>query len=218
MSNFKKSYELLKKWENRQTKNGLIVYSNIKQDAGGETVLGVARNKNPNLQFWKDVDEIKKEVGTKDLILLSKKILENKKICDEIETLYKNEYWNKAKCNIILNDDFASNLFLLCVNAGVKRGIKTGQEACNLEADGIIGNLTRKAWMTASKNEVKKFTEIEIKYYISLVYDKNEINKIMKDERLYNNIDSLLSDKKYIIKNINYTKFLKGWINRANAI
>lgn len=189
MADFKQAYELLKKWENRQTKNGLIVYSNIKEDAGGETVLGVARVKNPNLAFWEDVDKIKKEVGTKDLILLSKKILENKKICNDIETLYKIEYWNKSKCDIIQNQAFASNVFLLSVNAGVKRGIKVGQEACKIEADGIIGKNTKAKWMSASDIEAKRFTEIEIEYYKSLVK-----------------------------KNPSAEKFLKGWLNRANAI
>ena len=47
MADFKISYELLKEWENLKTKKGLIVYSNIPQDKGGETVLGVARKKNP---------------------------------------------------------------------------------------------------------------------------------------------------------------------------
>ena len=189
MSNFKKSYELLKKWENRQTSRGLIVYSNIKEDAGGETVLGVARNSHSKLAIWKDIDKIKDEVGTDDLIKLSNKILENKKICSDIEALYKIEYWNKAKCDIIADDDFASNLFLLCVNAGVKRGIKTGQEACKIKADGIIGNMTKKAWMTATKEEAKNFTEIEIRYYKSLV-----------------------------VKNPKLKKFLNGWLERANAI
>lgn len=216
MSDFKTAYELLKKWENRQTKDGLIVYSNIKEDAGGETVLGVARNSHKTLALWEEVDKIKKEVGTKDLILLSKKILENKKICNDIETLYKIEYWNKAKCDIIQNQAFASNVFLLSVNAGVKRGIKVGQKACGLIDDGIIGKNTKAKWMSASDNEAKKFTEIEILYYLSLVY--KDADKVFADKRLFTDIDALLNDKKYIVKNASYKKFVKGWINRANAI
>lgn len=216
MANFKKSFELLKQWENRQTARGLIVYSNVLGDKGGETVLGVARNSHPDLAFWGDIDKLKLECGLKDLVFLSKKILANNRIVNDIETLYKIEYWNKAKCDIIANDNFASNLFLLSVNAGVKRGVKVGQEACGLKADGIIGNLTKKAWMSASNENVKNFTNIEIKYYVSLVY--KDADKVLADKRLYNDIDSLLKDNSYIVKNVSYVKFLKGWLNRAKAI
>lgn len=216
MADFKKSFELLKQWENRQTARGLIVYSNVAGDKGGETVLGVARNSHPDLAFWVDIDKLKLECGLKDLVFLSKKILANKRIVNDIETLYKIEYWNKAKCDIIANDNFASNLFLLSVNAGVKRGVKVGQEACGLTADGIIGNLTKKAWMNANNENVKNFTNIEIKYYVSLVY--KDVDKVLADKRLYNDIDSLLKDYSYIVKNVSYVKFLKGWINRAKAI
>lgn len=65
MANFKISYELLKEWENLQTKRGLIVYSNIPQDKGGETVLGVARKKNPNLISGKKLIKLKKNTGRK---------------------------------------------------------------------------------------------------------------------------------------------------------
>lgn len=63
MANFKKSFELLKQWENRQTARGLIVYSNVSGDKGGETVLGVARNSHPDLAFWSDIDKLKLECG-----------------------------------------------------------------------------------------------------------------------------------------------------------
>lgn len=63
MADFKKSFDLLKKWENRQTARGLIVYSNVSGDKGGETVLGVARNSHPDLAFWGDIDKLKLECG-----------------------------------------------------------------------------------------------------------------------------------------------------------
>ena len=178
MADFKISYELLKEWENLNTKNGLIVYSNIPQDKGGETVLGVARNKNPNLSIWEEVDKIKNEyfpkvtplaLATEDLILLSNKILENENITKVVEYFFENNYWKKLKCDIVEHQDFASNLFLLGVNAGIKRAIKVGQKSCGVAEDGIIGKRTIKAWREAGIKECKKFTEIEIKYYESII-------------------------------------------------
>ena len=212
MADFKISYELLKEWENLNTKNGLIVYSNIPQDKGGETVLGVARNKNPNLSIWEEVDKIKNEyfptqhvltgsfssgrrqgtplaLATEDLILLSNKILENENITKVVEYFFENNYWKKLKCDIVEHQDFASNLFLLGVNAGIKRAIKVGQKSCGVAEDGIIGKRTIKAWREAGIKECKKFTEIEIKYYESI-----------------------------IIKDPSQARFRIGWLKRANAV
>ena len=196
MANFKISYELLKRWENIETEEGLIVYSNHKLDKGGETVLGVARNKNPNLSIWEEVDKLTKKYfpnGTartrKDLIFISNKILENENITKVVEYFFKNNYWKKLKCDLVEHQDFANNIFLLGVNAGPKVAIKVGQQSCNILADGIIGKQTIKAWKTAGDKECKKFTEIEIKYYASL-----------------------------IAKDKSQEVFWRGWLNRANAI
>lgn len=189
MADYKKAYELLKRWENRQTARGLIVYSNIAEDKGGETVLGIARKIHPKLAMWNEVDNIKKEYGLKDLVFLSKKLLENKTITDTALRLFKKDYWDKMQCDLIVSQEFAENVFLLGVNAGIRRGIKTGQSACKIASDGIIGKNTIKAWKTAGSKEAKRFTEIEIEYYKSLV-----------------------------AKNPSQAKFLQGWINRANAV
>ena len=189
MANFKISYELFKEWENLKTKRGLIVYSNIPQDKGGETVLGVARKKNPNLSIWQEVDKLKKEYGTHDLILLSNKILENENITKVVEYFFENNYWKKLKCNVVKHQDFASNLFLLGVNAGPKIAIMVGQRACGIVEDGIIGKQTINAWKTAGAKECKKFTEIEIKHYESI-----------------------------IIKDPSQERFRRGWLKRANAV
>lgn len=189
MADYKKAYELLKKWENRQTKRGLIVYSNISEDKGGETVLGIARKIHSSLAMWEEVDKIKKEFGLKDLVFLSKKLLENKTITDTALRLFKKDYWDKMQCDLIVSQEFAENVFLLGVNAGIRRGVKVGQKACKIKDDGIIGKNTVKAWKNAGSEEAKRFTEIEIEYYKSLV-----------------------------IKNSSQAKFLQGWINRANAV
>lgn len=189
MSDYKQAYKVLEEFENRKTKKGLIVYSNIKEDKGGETVLGVARKVHPKMPIWTEVDKLTKEFGTKDLITLSNKILENKYIIETVYDFFYKNYWLKAKCNIIENDAFACNVFLLSVNAGVKRGVKTGQEACGIVADGIIGKNTLSAWKKAGLKEAKRYTEIEIKYYKSLV--ENDASQ---------------------------SKFLNGWLRRANYI
>lgn len=203
MSNFNKAYDLLQKWENRKTKDGWIVYSNIKQDKGGETVFGIARNIHPNNAIWNYVDYIKKSYNEEMVkngmsysyystiyaLELSKRIIQDERIQKLAKDFFRYNYWEKLYCQNCLDETFAQNLFLLGVNAGVKRAIKVGQQACNITVDGIIGNQTKEAFQKAGIEEAKKFTEIEIEYYKSLV-KKNSSQQI----------------------------FLQGWLNRANAV
>lgn len=106
-----------------------------------------------------------------------------------MEYFFENNYWKKLKCDIVEHQDFASNLFLLGVNAGPKIAIKVGQRACGIIEDGIIGKQTINAWRTAVAKECKRFTEIEIKHYESI-----------------------------IIKDPSQARFRIGWIKRANAV
>lgn len=191
MSDFEKAHKLLMEWENRKTKKGLIVYSNIKEDRGGETACGVARNLYPRLSLWKIVDKVKKEVGLKPLAI-SDALLANDDFLRQIEEFFYTRFWIALKCDKIPYQPFAENLFLLGVNAGVKRGVRVGQEACGFfgkDIDGIIGKKTIERFINARENETKIFTEIEIRFYKNIVKEKP--NQII---------------------------FLQGWLNRANAI
>lgn len=198
MAIFDKSYELLQQWENRKLKDGsLIVYSNDKVDKGGETVFGISRKYWGGLELWKVVDDIKNKLDidnlkindTQKALLISNELLKNDVAVKSIKDFYYVNFWEKLGCNNAPNQAFADNLFLLGVNAGVKRAIKTGQEACNITVDGIIGGETRKAFFYANSKNVEKFTEIEIRYYKSIV------EKDKSQER-----------------------FLNGWIRRAKAV
>ena len=199
MANYDKAYKLLERWENR----GNIVYSQIKQDKGGETVYGVARKLHPNNPIWGKVDKLKvklhqeykeqglsiEEYSKKFAEDISLKINNDALIKQDAIMFFYTEFWLKLKCDIIPNQAFAENLFLLGVNAGLRRGIRVGQKACGVNDDGIIGKITTNAFINATDDNVKKFNEIEIEYYTSLVR-----------------------------KNPEYEIFRKGWLNRANAI
>lgn len=203
MADFISSFDLLQKWENRNTDKGIIIYSNYQEDTGGETVYGVARASNPQMRFWKQVDYVREyvlkeyeSVGKKVSVSsvefglkMSEELMRIPQIKREARDLYYSNYWLKLRCDVIKNDKFAKNLFLLGVNAGVKRGVKVGQEACGISVDGVIGPNTLKAWELAGNLQAIKFTEIEINYYRSLV-EKNPKNK----------------------------RFLQGWINRAKDV
>lgn len=182
MADFNRAYYLLEKWEGG--------YANIKEDAGGETYKGITRKNYPNMSFWKKIDRLKKE--NVDAAYINRILSNNLSIEIEIKDFYKKNYWDKVEGDNIQNQAFAENLFLLAVNAGIKRAVKVAQTSCGFfdkDIDGKIGPKTKMMFEKAGENEVKLFNEIEINFYKSLA-EKKPSNKI----------------------------FLKGWLKRANAV
>ncbi|WP_288550244.1 glycosyl hydrolase 108 family protein [uncultured Brachyspira sp.] len=182
MADFEKAYKTLEKWEGG--------YANIKEDAGGETYKGITRKNYPNMSFWKKIDSLKKEkLSIQDIDSILSNDLD---VYKEIKDFYKKNYWDIFEGDIMPNQAFTENIFLLCVNAGARRGIKVGQTACGFigkEIDGKYGAKTKDRFFNAGENEVKLFNEIEINFYKSLV-EKRPSNKI----------------------------FLRGWLARAKAV
>lgn len=179
MADFKKAFHILERWEGG--------YANIKEDTGGETYKGITRKNYPEMSFWKKVDLLKKEGQGKEEINVV--LGNNKEVEEEIEAFYKKHYWDTYNGDEIECQEFAENLLLLTVNAGLKRGIKVGQESCDIVADGRYGEKTRKAFNNATIRNVDKFNLIELEFYRNLVKTRPSNQK-----------------------------FLKGWENRAKTI
>lgn len=173
MANFDKAYELLLKWEGG--------YANHLSDNGGETLFGISRKAHPDLDLWRSVDEYKKTYPN-DTDFTNKNpryktvwqsitahFRKDTFFTYKIKNFYLLNYWKPLKCEPIPCQEFAENLFLLGVNAGLKAAIKIGQQACDIVSDGIQGVQTEKAFLSAGDKEVSKFTELEIDFYKSIV-------------------------------------------------
>jgi lysozyme family protein len=79
-------------------------YSNHKNDSGGETWKGIARNKWPKWRGWKIVDSFKKLAGFPN----------NLKSSDELQIavleFYKENFWNTLKLGEIKSQKIANEL------------------------------------------------------------------------------------------------------------
>jgi lysozyme family protein len=107
----------------------------------------------------------------------------------EAATILKSLYWDYYKADEIPNQSLA--MFL--VDSRLNQGniiTKYIQQIIGVKADGIFGNQS---------------------FQVLLAYDEQQLFKQLYNERLqrYNNIVSA---------NPSQEKFLKGWINRLNAI
>ncbi len=189
MIDFDKAYDLLKHFEGG--------YVNHKTDKGGETFRGVARNYHPNSSIWQYVDKVTAKYGYSRTKLAPYKIAlqitadldKIPEVVSVIKPFYKKNYWDVLNLDEVKSQAFAENMLLLCANAGQKRAIKVGQQACGITVDGVYGKQTREAFKNADVNEVKKFNEIEAKWYESLIAKKPE-----------------------------YKVFAEGWRKRYNAV
>lgn len=122
---FARALEFALRWEGG--------YSNHPADKGGETNFGVTHAV---------YDAYRKSHGLS--------VQSVRKISPaEVRDIYKKRYWDASGCDL-LSEKLAIAHFDWAVNAGVNRAIKALQQVVGVNADGIIGPLTKQAIIAAS--------------------------------------------------------------------
>lgn len=179
MADFKISYNITNKNEGG--------YANDKDDSGGETYKGVARNSWPNWLGWKIIDAAK---SNKDF---PKCLNENNELQQFIEKFYRENFWNKIQGDN-LPQDVANELYDTAVNAGVEKAVEFLQRALNilnlnanknyyqdLKVDRSFGPATLNALsILVSKKMSKRLVNVlngyQVKHYIECM-ERNPINE-----------------------------------------
>lgn len=98
-------------------------YVNDPDDKGGETYKGISRRAYPKSNLWTIVDRYKQECGgvtTK----FKQKLAKDEEITNIINTIYKKNYWNVFKLDLMLNQKLAEQIFDDAVNRGVGAACK----------------------------------------------------------------------------------------------
>ncbi len=135
---------------------------NVPNDPGGLTKYGISKRAYPNL----DIANLTEE---------------------EAKAIYKRDYWDRIKGDLIEDQAVAENIFDTAVNMGVRTASRLVQLTVDVTPDGIIGKETLKAINKAdAKSFLTEFTLAKIARYAHLCN-----------------------------KNKSLSKFLLGWINRA---
>jgi len=109
---------------------------------------------------------------------------------DDAKAMYKKMYWDKFKADEIKNQSLAEYIVDGAINQGVGTITNYIQQILGLEADGIFGSKT-----LAGVNS----------------HDGADLYSKLKQKRIdkYNRI---------VENNPSQVKFIKGWMNRVNAI
>ncbi len=108
-------------------------YVNDKDDAGGETYLGISRKNNPKWIGWEVIDEVKNKYGTKNITSRLKK---DTALTNSAKLLYKQNYWDVLELDDILSQDIAHQLFDTCVNCGQTTAIRIAQQVIGMSITG----------------------------------------------------------------------------------
>lgn len=150
--------------------------SNHKDDAGGETYSGIARNRHPTWAGWQWIDQAK-ESGTKaDADALSQ----------STKAFYWREFWEPIHGDA-LPQAVAEEMFDTAVNTGVGRAVKFLQSALNLlnrngtlymdlTVDGGVGPATLAAVEALPEKDVPVLVKIlnifQANHYIDIIRRK----------------------------------------------
>ena len=108
-------------------------YVHDKDDAGGETYLGISRKNNPKWIGWEVIDEVKKKYGTKNITSRLKKDIA---LTNSAKLLYKQKYWDALELDDIPSQNIAHELFDTCVNCGKTTAIRIAQQVLMMTVTG----------------------------------------------------------------------------------
>lgn len=108
--------------------------SNHKDDKGGMTWKGIARNMHPNWAGWKEIDKILDNGGK----IVDVKV--NGYIEGLVQEFYFREFWLKLRCQEIIVPIKRNKLFDTAVNIGIKNAVKIMQRSMLLEDNGILND------------------------------------------------------------------------------
>lgn len=142
-------------------------YTNDWQDPGGETICGLARNKNPDLAIWPILDKWKEQgVGLDKLDAMARA---DRHFMALVAAVYKGRYWDAASCDLLPNL-LRYPVFSCAVNCGAGTAIKILQRACGVEDDGKYGNITHQACRIGDINaRVRTFCDKWLGYYDEII-------------------------------------------------
>lgn len=151
-------------------------YANDKDDSGGETWRGIARNYNPKWKGWVIIDKIvpvKPKTWNRAIFAaINKKLYAHKELNQWVDAYYEANYWDCINLDFISSQEVANSLFDISVNMGSGRAARFLQKALGVLVDGKIGPKT----IAAANSSDPKFlydsiNELRAKKYEQIIAD-----------------------------------------------
>lgn len=144
--------DFLPAFERMIANEGGYKLTNIKNDNGGQTYAGIARNRWSAWPGWVYVD--RDEVPPTQLV----------------RDFYQAKFWDAVKGDFILHQKTAESLFDFAVNAGVKTAVKLAQIVAGVASDGVIGPKTLEALNVIDEEDFRaKYALAKVARYAQIV-------------------------------------------------
>jgi lysozyme family protein len=156
MADFKQALQLVLKHEGG--------YGFDKDDPGGETYKGIARNVNSKWEGWVKVDQLKKQTS------FPKNLDTDGDLQESVEHFYQTNYWDRVQGDKITSQNIANSIFDFGVNAGVGTSNSLAQMVVDVRPDGVLGATSLAAINNISEELfLASFTIAKISRYMSIV-------------------------------------------------
>lgn len=107
-------------------------YVNDKDDTGGETYKGIARNFWGGWVGWLIIDEAKKKPN------FLKTLYSSELLNEAVLKFYKMYFWDKVGGDQIDDQDIADMLVDAAVNEGIKPAVRRAQKICGIAETGVF--------------------------------------------------------------------------------
>lgn len=104
-------------------------YVNDKDDAGGETYMGISRKHHPNSLIWYIINKVTSKY--KDISEINRCLKANTELNDLVKSIYKSDYWAPFNLNKEKSQRLANQIFDNAVNRGVSATKKLLQRIKN---------------------------------------------------------------------------------------
>lgn len=169
----------------KHTSNNEGAYANNKDDNGGETYMGIARNYWGAWKGWAQIDAIKKSIGT-DAKTINTHAGSNAVLQAQVQEFYKANFWYPNNLQLLNDQQLANNVYDFGVNAGIGASGKRLQLAANsvgatVVVDGQVGNKTIVAVNNLDAKAVYEAFNNERKKYYDNIIAKNPSQKQFKN-------------------------------------
>src|SRR6476661_2857461 len=133
-------------------------YANDKDDSGGETWKGIARNFHPNWSGWNIVDTLKKTAG------FPANLERSEALQLQVHAFYKRNFWDVYNLDLMADQQVANELYDTGVNCGTETVAKYFQRILNvlnlggkhfadLKVDGQVGRASLEAFHKLPAND-----------------------------------------------------------------
>lgn len=188
MANFEKAYG--------KTMGHEGGYVHDKDDAGGETYKGIARQYNPSWSGWKTIDAAKNKGN------FPRSLDNSPQLQSDVEIFYKDKYWDVNRLDDVNDQAIAEEMFDTGVNMGTGRAARFLQKSLNY--------LNRNGSLYADLVEDGKIGPASL----------NALNIVLGDGdgKILLTMMNVLQGQhymNYMDKNPTQKKYARGWLKRV---